>query len=203
MMDAAELGRKAMTGDLINFKQELRGLTLSEMDAFRIGALQALRQKTGTEAGQTSLLKMWKEPTTQGQIKAIFGNDYKEFASAVAKEARLKGLESAGRGAQTAARAAGMVDLDAAPAVMQAGQAVATGNVPGMMTSASNLFGQVKTPEAVRNQMGRILLSRDQQKLLDLSESLRRLNEARSRAAGTGGYIGGQTGIIGSNLAGQ
>jgi len=202
MMDAAELGRKAMTGDIVNFKQELRGLTLSEMDAFRIGALQALRQKTGTEAGQTSLLKMWKEPATQERLKAVFGNDFREFSSAVAKEARLKGLESAGRGAQTAARAAGMADLDVAP-MMQAGQAVASGNVPGMVTSASNLFGQVRTPEAVRNQMGRILLSREQQKLLDLSESIRRLNEARSRAAGTGGYIGGQTGIIGSNLAGQ
>jgi hypothetical protein len=202
MMDAAELGRKAMTGDIVNFKQELRGLTGSEMDAFRIGALQALRQKTGTEAGQTSLLKMWKEPATQERLKAVFGNDYREFAAAVGKEARLKGLESAGRGAQTAARAAGMADLDVAP-MMQAGQAVASGNVPGMVTSASNLFGQVRTPEAVRNQMGRILLSRDQQKLLDLSESLRRLNEARSRAAGAGGYIGGQTGIIGSNLAGQ
>jgi hypothetical protein len=202
MMDAAELGRKAMTGDIVDFKQELRGLTLSEMDAFRIGALQALRQKTGTEAGQTSLLKMWKEPATQERLKAVFGNDYRQFAAAVAKEARLKGLESAGRGSPTAPRLAGMADLDVAP-VMQAGQAVATGNVPGMVTSISNLFGQVKTPEAVRNQMGRMLLSRDQQKLIDLSESLRLLNEARSRAAGTGGYIGGQTGTIGSNLAGQ
>lgn len=202
MMDAAELGRKAMTGDIVNFKQELRGLTASELDAFRIGALQALRQKTGTEAGQTSLLKMWKEPATQERLKAVFGNDYRQFAAAVAREARLKMLESAGRGAQTAARAAGMADLDVGP-VVQAGQAVATGNVPGMVASAQNLFGRVQTPEPVRNQMGRILLSRDQQKLIDLSESIRRLNEARARAAGTGGYIGGQTGIIGTNLAGQ
>ena len=202
MMDAAELGRKAMTGDIVNFQQELRGLTDSEIAAFSVGALQALRQKTGTEAGQTSLLKMWKEPATQERLKSIFGKDYREFAAAVAREARLKGFESAGRGSQTAARAAGMADLDVAP-VMQAGQAVATGNVPGMVTSASNLFGQVRTPEAVRNQMGRILLSREQQKLVDLSESIRRMNEARSRAAGAGGYIGGQTGIIGSNLAGQ
>jgi len=202
MMDAAELGRKAMTGDIVNFQQELRGLTDSEIAAFSVGALQALRQKTGTEAGQTSLLKMWKEPATQERLKSIFGKDYREFAAAVAREARLKGFESAGRGSQTAARAAGMADLDVAP-VMQAGQAVATGNVPGMVTSASNLFGQVRTPEAVRNQMGRILLSREQQKLIDLSESIRRLNESRARAAGAGGYIGGQTGIIGSNLAGQ
>jgi hypothetical protein len=202
MMDAAELGRKAMTGDIVNFKQELRDLTASELDAFRVGALQALRQKTGTEAGQTSLLKMWKEPATQERLKAVFGNDYRKFASAVAQEARLKGLESAGRGSQTMARAAGMADLDVAP-VMQAGQAVATGNVPGMVSSAQSLIGRVQTPEAVRNQMGRILLSREQQKLLDLSESIRRMNESRARAAAGGGYVGGQTGIIGSNLAGQ
>jgi len=202
MMDAAELGRKAMTGDIVNFKQELRDLTASELDAFRVGALQALRQKTGTEAGQTSLLKMWKEPATQERLKAVFGNDYRKFASAVAQEARLKGLESAGRGSQTMARAAGMADLDVAP-MMQAGQAVATGNVPGMVSSAQNLLGRVQTPEAVRNQMGKILLSREQQKLLDLSESIRRMNESRARAAAGGGYVGAQTGIIGSNLAGQ
>jgi hypothetical protein len=204
MMDAAELGRKALAGDIINFKQEMRNLTQSEIDAFKIGALQALRQKTGTEAGQTSLLKMWKEPATQERLKAVFDNDYRQFAAAVAKEARLKGLESAGRGSQTAARAAGLADLDVAP-MMQAGQAVAAGNVPGMITSAGNVFGRIGTPETVRNQIGNILLSREQQKLLDLSDTMRRMNEARARAAGTGGYIAGQTGglAIGSNLAGQ
>lgn len=203
MMDAAELGRKSMTGDIVNFKQEMRNLTASEMDAFRIGALQALRQKTGTEAGQTSLLKMWKEPATQERLKAVFGNDYRKFAAAVAQEARLKGLESAGRGSQTAARMAGMADLDVAP-VMEAGQAVAAGNVPSMI-SLANILGRVQTPETVRNQMGRILLSREQQKLIDMSETIRKLNEARARAAGTGGYVGAQSGgsIIGSNLLGE
>lgn len=202
MLDAAEIGRKAMKGDIINFQQEIRGLSKSEIDAFRVGALQALRQQTGTEAGQTSLLKMWKEPATQERLKSVFENDYRSFASAVAKEARLKGLESAGRGAQTAARLAGMADIDVAP-VMQAGQAVATGNVPGMLSSAQGLFSRVQTPESVRNQMGQILLSREQQKLIDMGETIRRVNEARARAAGTAGYVGGQAGIIGSGLLGQ
>jgi hypothetical protein len=196
MMDAAELGRKAMTGDIVNFKQELSALSGSEIDAFRIGALQSLRQKTGTEAGQTSLLKMWKEPATQERLKAVFENDYRKFASAVAQEARLKGLESAGRGSQTAARLAGMSDLDIAPA-MAAGQSVASGNVPGMITSAANLASRVGTPEPVRNQMGQILLSRDQQQLNAMMMELRRQGEARSRAAGLGGFTGG---AIGSNV---
>jgi len=196
MMDAAELGRKAMTGDIVNFRQELSKLSGSEIDAFRIGALQSLRQKTGTEAGQTSLLKMWKEPATQERLKAVFENDYRKFASAVAQEARLKGLESAGRGSQTAARLAGMSDLDIAPA-MAAGQSVMSGNVPGMITSAANLASRVSTPEPVRNQMGQILLSRDQQRLNDLMMELQRQGRDRARAAGLGGFTGG---AIGSNV---
>jgi len=196
MMGAAELGRKAMTDDIIDFKQQLSKLSGSEIDAFRIGALQALRQKTGTEAGQTSLLKMWKEPATQERLKAVFENDYRKFASAVAQEARLKGMESAGRGSQSAARLAGMADLDIAPA-MAAGQSVASGNVPGMITSAANLASRVGTPEPVRNQMGQILLSRDQQRLNDLMMELQRQGRDRARAAGLGGFTGG---AIGSNV---
>ena len=202
MMDAAELGRKSMTGDIVNFKQELAGLTQSEMDAFRIGALQALRQKTGTEAGQTSLLKMWKEPATQERLKAVFNNDYREFASAVAKEARLKGLESLGRGSPTAPRLAGIEDIGI-PAVMAAGQAVSTGNVPGVAASAMNVFKQLGTPEPVRAEMGRLLLSREQQRLIELGDQIRRMNEARSRAAGYGAYTAGQAGRVTSPAIGS
>ena len=202
MMDAADLGRKAMTGDIVDFKQQLVGLTQSEMDAFRVGALQALRQKTGTEAGQTSLLKMWKEPATQERLKAVFNDDYRQFASAVAKEARLKGLESAGRGSQTAARLAGMEDIGL-PAAMAAGQAVSTGNVPGMAAAATNLFNRMGTPEPVRAEMGRLLLSREQQRLIELGDQIRRMNEARARAAGYGGYTSGQAGRVTSPVIGS
>ena len=197
MMDAAEAGRKAMTGDIMDIKQLTKGFTQSENDAFRIGALQSLRQKTGTEAGQTSLLKMWKEPATQDRLREVFGNDYRKFAADVAREARLKGMESAGRGSQTAARLAGAADLDVAP-LMQGVTAAGAGNVPAMISAGSSLMSKVQTPEPVRNEIGRILLSREQQKLLDLNETMRKLNASRAAAAGYGGYTGGQ---IGSNLA--
>ena len=197
MMDAAEAGRKALTGDIMDIKQLTKGFTPAEVDAYRIGALQALRQKTGTEAGQTSLLKMWKEPATQDRLREVFGNDYRKFAADVAREARLKGMESAGRGSQTAARLAGAADLDVAP-LMQGVQAAGTGNVPAMVSAGSSLMSKVQTPEPVRNEIGRILLSREQQKLLDLSETMKKLNASRAAAAGYGGYTGGQ---IGSNLA--
>jgi hypothetical protein len=202
MMDAAEVGRKVMRGDILDVQQATKGLSPSEIDAFRIGALQALRQATGTESGQTSLLKMWKEPATQERLKAAFGNDYRTFAAAVAKEARLKGLESAGRGSQTAARLAGTADLEIAPLGATAA-AVSTGNPVGIIAAATNLANQTRTPEAVRNEIGRILLSRDPQQLQKLEEIVRQINASRSRAAGVAGFGAGQIGGMVPGYMGQ
>jgi len=193
MEEAANLGRTVMKGDILDIQQAVKGLAQSELDAFRIGVLQGLRQQTGTEAGQTSLLKFYKEPATQDRLKAAFGNDYKAFSAAVLKEEQLKKLESAGRGTQTAARLAGQADLDIAPVVQTAG-AVASLNPAAIATSAANLARQTKTPEAVRNEIGKILLSRDPQQLAQLAEIIRRLNESRARAAGVAGRGSGQIG---------
>ena len=199
MMDAAEIGRSVMRGDILDVQQATRNLSPSEVDAFRIGALQALRQSTGTESGQTSLLKMWKEPATQERLKAAFGNDYRTFAAAVAKEARLKGMESAGRGSQTAARLAGTADLDIAP-LGQTLAAASTGSPTGIIAAATNLANQTRTPEAVRNEIGRILLSRDPQQLQRLEEIVRQVNASRSRAAGVAGFGAGQVGGMSGGL---
>jgi hypothetical protein len=193
MMDAAEIGRKVMQGDILDAQQAIKGLNPSELEAYRIGVLQALRQKTGTEAGQTSLLKFYKEPATQDRLKAAFGNDYKAFSAAVYREEALKRLESAGRGSQTAARLAGQADLDIAPLAQTAG-AAASGSPMAIVTAATNLARQTQTPEAVRNEIGRILLSRDPQQLTQLADIVKKLNESRARAAGVAGRGAGQIG---------
>ena len=193
MMDAADVGRMVMKGDILDVQQATRGFTQSEMDAYRIGVLQALRQQTGTEAGRTSLLKFYKEPATQERLKAAFGNDYKAFSAAVLREGQLKKFEATGQGSQTAARLAGEADLDIAP-LGQAVTAVSSGNPMAIVTTATNLARQAKTPEAVRNEIGRILLSRDPQQLQQLSEIIRRLNLSRARAAGVSGFGAGQIG---------
>ena len=195
MLDAADIGRQVMKGDILDVQQATRGFSQSEMEAYRIGVLQALRQQTGTESGRTSLLKFYKEPATQERLKAAFGNDYKAFSAAVLREGQLKRMESAGRGSQTAARLAGEADLDVAP-LGQAVSAVSSGNPLAIVTAATNLARQVKTPEAVRNEIGRILLSRDPRQLEQLSEVIRQLNRSRSRAAGVSGFGSGQIGSM-------
>jgi hypothetical protein len=177
----------------LDVQQATKGMSKSELDAYRIGVLQALRQQTGTESGRTSLLKFYKEDATKDRLKAAFGDDYKAFSAAVLREGQLKQLEAAGRGSQTAARLAGQADLDVAPLAQTAG-AVASGSPMAIVTAATNLARQTQTPEAVRNEIGKILLSRDPQQLTQLAEIIRKLNESRARAAGVAGRGSGQIG---------
>lgn len=205
LIDAAEMGRTAMKADTFDVSSAVRSMSQSEAEAFRVGALQALREKSGTQSGQTSLLKMWMEPSTRDRLKAIFGKDYREFSAAVAKEARLKGLEGVGRGSQTASRMYGAGDLDVAPLLDTATLATsaAHGNASGMLTGATNLWNRVKTPEAVRDSMGRILMSQGQEgaaNLQTLQGLLGRLNaESAARAERSGALYGLGTGLLGTD----
>jgi hypothetical protein len=185
---AVKAGRTAMKTDEIGVSELTKGMSASELEAFRVGALQSLRDKVGTEAGQTSLLKMWKEPATSGKLKEIFGKDYREFAASVAKEARLKEIEQVGRGSQTAQRLLAAGELDANDA-MQAGQAVASasqGNVGPLASTMMNLGKKISTPEQTRNEMAKLLMQQGpsaMRTLRDLPLAVKQFNEAQARNA--------------------
>jgi hypothetical protein len=188
MESAVIAGRTAMKTDEIGVAELTKGMSASELEAFRVGALQSLRDKVGTEAGQTSLLKMWKEPATSGKLKEIFGKDYRDFAAFVAKEARLKEIEQTGRGAKTAQRLLSAGELDAQDA-MQAGQAVASasqGNVGPLTSTVLNLGKKINTPEQTRNEMAKLLLQKGpfaMRTLRELPETVKRFNEAQAKQA--------------------
>ena len=197
---AANLGNQAMSKDAWKIGQMTEGMSSSELEAFRIGAFESLRKKFGTEGGQTQIMKMWKEPATAEKLKELFADQsaFRRFAADVAKEARLKRLESVGRGSQTAARAAGMGDVDMA-AVTEAGniaRSAATGNVPGMLGSATNLWNRVKTPEAVRDQMGEILMAKGQQGAQNISEIKRIAEQVRQEKARRATQAGTFAGLL-------
>jgi len=186
LRSAISEGRGAMKTDAIGVGELMKGMSASELEAFRVGALQSLRDKVGTEAGQTSLLKMWKETGTSDKLKEIFGNDYKKFASSIAKESKLKELETVGRGSQTAERLFGEGDLAVMPAVGQAVAGAVQGNPLPAMGAIPKIWNQVKTPEATRNALAELLLQRGpeaQKTLRDLPEFMRQFNEAQARNA--------------------
>jgi len=65
---------------------------------------------------------------------------------------------------------------------------------PGILQSASNRLGQVQVPEPVRNEIGRLLLSRDPADFTKLREALNQLNDAQRQQLVQSGLIGGQSG---------
>ena len=198
LKSAVETGRSAMRVDSLKVADLTKGMSASELEAFRVGALQSLRDKVGTEAGQTSLLKMWKEPATSDKLREIFGSDYRRFSAEVAKEGQLKALESTGRGSQTASRlmAAGDLDNQALMDAAQATKSGLTGDIVGAVKSVGNAWNRVAMPEATRNRLAEMLMSRGSEakgNLQNVDQLIKALNaDAAKRAAITGG-ISAQT----------
>lgn len=193
---AAEAGRRAMKEDAISLAELTRGMSQSELEAFRIGATQAIREQAGTQGGQTKLLNMWRDSSTSGKLREIFGNNYRQFAAAVAKEGKKKGVESVGRGSQTAPRLMAADDLDVSAvtdAVAAAGSA-AKGNLPGLLSFAPNMLRRLQTPEPVRDRMGQILLSQGangRNSLEALRQSAEQVAQERARRAAMAGAFSG------------
>lgn len=197
---AANLGSQAMSKDAWKISQMTDGMSASELEAFRVGAFESLRKKLGTEGGQTQVLKMWKEPSTAEKLRELFGDQrsFRKFAADVAREARLKRLESVGRGSQTASRAAGLGDLDTA-AINEAGNAArsaVTGNVSGLVNSAAQAWNKASTPEPVRDEIGRLLTAKGEHGAKNLAEIRsiveQVLEERTQRATQAGAFSGSQ-----------
>lgn len=205
LIDAATAGRRAVNMDEAGIQQAVRALSGSEQEAFRIGAYEGLRQKLGTQGGQTNIMAMWKNPSTQEQLRAIFGDErsFRDFAANTAKEAALKRLQSVGQGSQTASRLAGMADLDnpALSGAAGAAAAVQSGNPLGVLAGANKLWNGVAMPETTRNQIGQLLLSGGAQgrnNLAGLENLIGQINQQNALLNMTSGQLGSQ---IGSQLA--
>jgi hypothetical protein len=201
MIDAAELGRTIFNKDSSIIRDSVKNMSQSELEAFRIGAYENLRTIAGTQSGQTRLLNMWKEPTTQEKLKEIFPSEraYREFASDIAAESRKKALESTGRGSKTASREAGMEDA-AVETLRDMGALAAASKTMDIGTLLNMLQGQMKrtvVPEPVRNEIGRILTSRassgDELKML--REAIAQMERQQRGASATSGIIGSQIGV--------
>ncbi len=178
LIDAANAGKKSIAQDEASIANAVKNMAEDELQAFRIGAFEGLRGKLGTQSGRTDVMNMWKNPTTQERLKVIFGDErrFREFAADVAKESRLKSIESVGRGSQTAARQYGAGDLDEMASTVGDIAGASGGSPMGVMRAASNAWNKVSTPESVRDRMGQILLSRGQNEIDQINNTVGAVN---------------------------
>jgi len=200
LKDAAELGRLAFAPDKdFSVRQAIADLSESEVAAMRVGLMQAIREKAGTQAGQSWLMNNWKNPATREKIQLAFGKDAGQFISSLNKQAKLKLMESTvGGGSQTATRMANADDLGI-EAIKEAAAGAASakaGDVPGAMSWIQKLVRRTELPEPIRNEMGRILLLKGPEaraKLMQMADILEVIARQQAKSAGmTGAFVGRQ-----------
>jgi hypothetical protein len=194
---AVELGQDSLLETAESLSKLTKEMTPSELEAFRVGAVDSLRQVAGSQAGQTRLLNMYKEPELKGKLRAIFGNDFREFQRMILSQEELKKLERVGGGSQTFKRLAQAQDQKDTFDLVQASQAATNpvGFVQGLQQKAT----QYGMPEQQRNKLARLLMLRDQ----PAQDELRNMQEYMRRRA-MGQALGRQTsGRIGAFGAGQ
>jgi len=203
LITAARQGRAALADDAPAIVALTDGMTASELRAFKVGAFEALRNDMGmSDAGRTKILNMSKNLGMREKLKAIFGSEeeFQRFAKTAADEKTMKLLERAGQGSQTAERlfAAGDLDTSALEGAGSAMQGVANGSPMAVLRGGAQVWNKVKTPEAVRDQIGRVLLSGGQDAQANLQavrETVQKINEARGLAQRNMGLFGGSLGF--------
>lgn len=200
LISAAELGRTVLNKPAATIRTLIKDMSDSELESFRVGAYEGLRDLAGTQSGQTRLLNMWKEPATRERLKEIFPSEraFRLFASDVAAEARKKDIQSVGRGSQTAGREARVEDvgLENLKDTVNLTAAAKTMDVGSLINLLSGSMTRTSVPEPVRDEIGRILMSRatsgDEVRMLrSVIDRMKKEQEAQARTSG----------IIGSQLA--
>ena len=198
LISAAELGRTVLNKPAATIKSLVKDMSDSELESFRVGAYEGLRDLAGTRSGQTRLLNMWDEKSTQERLKEIFPSQraYREFASTVAAEARKKEIQSVGRGSQTAGREARMEDVGIETLKDTANLAAAakTMDINSLINMLSSNMKRTSVPEPVRDEIGKILMSRatNPAELRRLRDVMERMKQQEQTQATTSGLIGSQ-----------
>lgn len=200
MIDAAQKGSNMMTSTADQIRAATRGMTQSELEAYRVGAAEALRVKLGSQAGQTQMQGMWRDANMRERLQAAFGSprEYRQFAARVAAEERMKRLEQVGRGSQTARRLEGMDDVETSNAqdVVNAAAAVAgragPGGIARLVDKGLNAARRSYTPEPLRDEIGATLLKKGpeaQEQLRQISEFLKRFDAQRQKREAAAGAL--------------
>jgi hypothetical protein len=198
LKDAANIGAKSLSQTEAKISDQIKNFSQSELDAFRVGAFESLRQKLGTSlGGRTEIINAYKNPVVKEKLQTIFGseNAYKQFAAKMANEERFRLLNATGQGSQTASRAAAADDLGMGAIKDVAGIAsgVAGGSPVGIGQGMVNLFNRTRMPETTRNELGRILLSgglEGQNNLRAMMQAGERVARQRQEAARRAGVFG-------------
>jgi hypothetical protein len=191
---AMRRGRDALKEDAEELAATMADLEPSQLEAFRMGALQGIRDLAGTGAGQTRLLNLYKEPTLQAKMRTIFGGDFRKFQKAILQQEEIRRVERAGQGSQTFKLGARAEDQGAMMDALDIAQSAQTGGLP-LIERVSRKFSQLRMPEQSRKELARLLLLRGEPAAAELRD-MRTFMERRRRQQALAGQLSGRTGAL-------
>lgn len=196
---AIKKGRAVLNNDAEKIAAMTAGMSNGELEAFRVGAGEALRGQFGSQGGQTRFLNAWKDRNIREKLQALLGDDvkYSDVMNIINGEATLKRLESLGpsRNSRTFARQMANEDQNSGVVgdIASAGVSAKTGSLLGVMGPVSRLYQRGMAPEPVRDAIGSILMRQyapaEIKALMDAQEALR---TAKALSSGSAGLLGGK-----------
>ena len=196
MQSALLDGRSVWTMATDDIRAATAKMSVSEREAFNVGAGEVLRDMAGSPSGQTRLLNAWKDRTLREKLLAIYGDSqsYHRALAVILKEGQLRKLEGkVGGGSQTAGRDA-RIEGENLGMIEDAARAAATGNVGSIVELAKKTYSRVAMPESVRNEIGRILMSggpKGRQELVTLEDIMREVTGRNALKTPFSGLLGG------------
>jgi len=164
-LTALELGRTSGNRNAAQRAEDMAGMGPAELQHYRIGAAEQLREQIGDRPGQNKLMNEEYSRNTREQLREIVGSPaaYEEALKIIKNEKTLKELESVGKGSQTAARLA--MDEDMAANAVAGLSEVTRAATAGDWKAGLNFFMKyaksLRLRESVRNEIGRALMSKD------------------------------------------
>ena len=195
--DAANLGRTVLNRSLSadQLRKELADMSQSELEAVKIGAFEAIRDKVGTsKSGRTEMMNLGENFVPREKLQVLFGtpDKFDQFYRTMISERTMREADALGRGSQSVGRAAAAGDINA-DVVMDVGN-MASGGPLEIISRSARLFNQAQLPEKTRNEFARLLMMRGPNAETDLNkmaEVARELAKKRARRAASIGGVGG------------
>jgi hypothetical protein len=164
-LTALEKGRKSGNRNAGQRAEDMADMGPAELQHYRIGAAEQLREQIGDRPGQNRLMNEEYSRNVREQLQEIASSPaaYEETLKIIKNEKKLKELESVGQGSQTAARLA--MDEDMATNAVAGLSEVTRAATAGDWKAGLNFFMKyaksLRLRESVRNEIGRALLSKD------------------------------------------
>jgi hypothetical protein len=195
--DAANFGRTILNRSVSadQLRKDLAKMSESELEAFRIGAFEGIRDKVGTsKAGRTEMMNLVENFVPREKLQVAFGSleKFDQFYRTMVAERTMREADALGLNSKTFPRQAALGELNADVALDVGG--MASGGPMQFITGATKMWNQAQLPEKTRNQLAELLMlqgPRAEKELFDMETVARKLAERRRTRATVIGSVGG------------